>query len=72
MFEACIPIDKVEYNNTGWNRPNRRKANTTRKNSKALRKMLKTVKQVVLDTCSNPNQMYHCSWAANANPRNVA
>ena len=66
MFEAGIPIDKVEYNNTSWNKPNRRKANTTRKNSKALRKMLKTVKQVVLDTCCNPNQIYHCSWAANA------
>ena len=66
MFEAGIPIDKVEYNATAWNKPNRRKANNKKKNSKALRKMLRTVRQVVLDTCFNPNQVYHVSWAANA------
>ena len=75
MFEAGIDIDKVEYNYTSWNKPNRRKPNSTRnrrKNSKALRKMLKTVKQIVLAACCNPNQIYHCSWAANATLPSVA
>jgi hypothetical protein len=66
MFEAGIQPEKVEFIKTGWCKPNRRKRPQKKKNSKALRKMLKVYRQVVLDRCNNPNQIYHDSWAASA------
>ena len=66
IMEAGIQPEKVEFIKTGWHKQNRRKRPQQKKNSKALRKMLKVYRQVVLDSCYNPNQIYHDSWAASA------
>ena len=66
MFEAGIQPERVEFVNATWCKSDRHKRPAKKKNSKALRKMLKVYRRVVLDSCDNPNQIYTDSWAASA------